>query len=163
VVFKHQLEAAGFSSRCFPELVCVHREHKGYLRTLKWMHESGVSATHQLFRFRPLRSADLAVIAWLLFTLIFGLLGGLFIGIIATVGWILAVATGHTLRRFLVKMEVGYLARLLMASFANSTLIICYFVGRLSGVVVKNRVPHVVQIDRVLTGESHNDRAPFGE
>lgn len=163
IVFKHQLEAAGFSSRCFPELICLHREHKGFIRTLKWMVESGVSATHQLLRFRPLRSADFAAIAWLPFSLVVGLISGYMAGAIAGALWILAISTAHVLRRFELKAELNYLIRLLVASLTNGTLILSYFVGRIVGIFLRNRVPRVVRNERLALDTDVGDVVPFGE
>ena len=141
IVFRHKLEDAGFSSKCLGDLLCLHQEDKGYLRTLSWMIESGISATHQLRRFRPWRFADFAVVGWMTATIVAFAFGGPLLGFAITLSWILLVGSAHVLRRFRFELSPWYFVRFTSACVVNISIIGCYFVGRVLGVLLPNRIP----------------------
>jgi hypothetical protein len=134
VVFEHKFRSAGFISMFMADLICLHREDKGYLRTLSWMIESGISATHQLFRFRPLRGPDIAVAGWVVATVGTGFAFGWFWALGAAGAWLLAVASAHVCRVFRLHRRISYLARFAAACLVNTTIIGCYFLGRFVGI-----------------------------
>jgi GT2 family glycosyltransferase len=140
VLFVHQLHAAGYRSVCIPGLVCIHREHKGLARTLAWMLESGASATHQLLRFRPLRTPDVAFFGGITATVGVWIFAGWPWGAATVAIWLLGVATGHVKRSFLLHASPRYVVRWMAACAANTMLIATYFVGRLVGFVTRNPI-----------------------
>jgi glycosyltransferase involved in cell wall biosynthesis len=143
VVFNHKFHTAGFTSRCLADLTCSHLEDKGYLRTLTWMLESGISATHQLFRFRPLRGPDVAVAGWVVVGVGAGAAFGWTWGLGAAATWLLAVAFAHVCRSFRVCWSPIYLLRFATACVLNTTIIGCYFLGRFVGLVTANGIPRL--------------------
>ncbi len=141
IVFRHKLRDAGYSSKVLGDLLCIHREDKGYVGTLRWMVESGISATHQLRRFRPWRLPDYALIGWIVTSVIVGLVVSWWAGLMLAVGWVVLAGAAHVVQRFRVHAAPAYLARLAVAALVNSTVIGAYFVGRLIGFVTRNHIP----------------------
>jgi glycosyltransferase involved in cell wall biosynthesis len=150
VLFVHQLKTSGTRAVCIPGLVCIHREHKGLARTLAWMFESGVSATHQLLRFRPLRLPDLAFFGGLVTSVLVGLLVDWQWALGTVAVWLLAVSTGHVRRSFLLHGSPRYAVRWIGASVTNAMLIATYFSGRIVGFVTRNPIARTPR--RIDTG-----------
>jgi hypothetical protein len=143
VLFVHQLEASGHRSLCIPGLVCIHHEHKGLGRTLAWMLESGISATHQLLRFRPPRIPDVAFFGGLLATVLVSVLVDWRWGLATLAVWLVGVAAGHVRRSFLLHGTLWYALRWTAACLANVALIATYFLGRIVGFVVPSPIARV--------------------
>jgi hypothetical protein len=146
VLFVHQLKASGHRAVCIPGLVCIHREHKGFARTLAWMFESGVSATHQLLRFRPPRVPDVALFAGLLTCVLVGLLVDWQWAFGAAAAWLLVVSAGHVRRSFLLHGSPLYAVRWTGACVTNTVLIATYFGGRIAGFVTPNPIARTRRI-----------------
>jgi Glycosyl transferase family 2 len=140
VLFVHELEARGYHPTVIPGLVCLHHEDKGLARTLAWMFESGVSATHQLLRFRPIRLPDVALALGAVATVLVSVLVGWPWGVVTLVAWLGAVSTGHVRRSFFVRASPSYAVRWVAACVANTMLLAAYFAGRLCGFVVPNPI-----------------------
>lgn len=146
IVFFAALEATGIATICLPEVVCRHLEDKGFPRTVSWMFESGISATHQLLRFRPPRLPDIAFAASVLTTVCVGGVTSWQIGALAGAGCVAVVATGHVFRAFVPRASKAYSARLVGACVADSALVASYFAGRIAGFATRNRMPKVARI-----------------
>ena len=141
IVFRHKLADKGYRAKLLADLICVHQEDKGFLGTVKWMIESGISATHQLRRFRPLRFPDYSFIGWLALTMVALFWAGWLVALIVTVAWIFVVASGHVYHRFFLHWRPGYLLWFALSCVTNITVIAPYFVGRLIGFFTANQIP----------------------
>ena len=141
IVFRHKLADKGYRAVLLADLICVHQEDKGFLGTVKWMIESGISATHQLRSFRPLRFPDYSFLGWLVLSIAALIWAGWSVAIVVTLAWILVVAAGHVNHRFYLRRRPGYLARFALAGVTNITVIAPYFVGRLIGFFTTNQIP----------------------
>ncbi len=141
ILLLHDLREANLQSACIADLICLHHEDKSYGATLRWLLESGVSATHQVIRFRPIRAPDLLFVAWILGAIAMGFAFGVLAALAWLVGFVIATAVGHLLRSFVVRWSPPYVARLGVAAVANVPIIGAYYVGRLAGFVLPNRVP----------------------
>jgi glycosyltransferase involved in cell wall biosynthesis len=139
VVFNRDLRDAGFTTSCLHDLHVRHLEDKSYVASLLWMFECGISASSQLRRGRPIRSADLAVLGWVLGTLGIARRFGVRSGFVASIGWITAVACAHVARRFSLRSRLPYAARYGGAIAANASLIALYFAGRIVGFAMPGR------------------------
>lgn len=140
ILFLHNLDAAGITSTCLPGLICIHRENKGLKATVAWMFESGVSATHQLLRFRPPRVPDLLLLGGVVVIGVSGVALGKKGALAATFAWLLASSTGHVTRSFVFHAQPRYFVRFVEACTANVLLIGSYFLGRLVGFVSPNGI-----------------------
>ena len=141
IVFRHQLADRGYLAILIPDLICVHNEDKGLLGTIKWMVESGISATHQLRRFRPPRFPDYSFVGWVTLTAFAATWAGWRVATMVTLAWIFMVATGHVRLRFFLRARPTYLARFAAACVTNMVVITPYFIGRLVGFVSTNQIP----------------------
>jgi len=56
----HKLLDRGYSLICIPGLQVEHREDKSLLASVAWLYQSGRGATRQLFRYRLIRTPDIA-------------------------------------------------------------------------------------------------------
>jgi glycosyltransferase involved in cell wall biosynthesis len=66
VAFNYAMTAQGFRAELVPDLLVEHREHKTYMQSVRWLFQSGMGATRQLWRYRRPRPADAAtVFFWL--------------------------------------------------------------------------------------------------
>jgi glycosyltransferase involved in cell wall biosynthesis len=137
VAFNHALEAAGFTSQCLSGVVVMHREDKGYIGSLRWLFQSGVSASDHLRRFRKLRTPDVTFVGALVVPIVSIPLFGTRIGGALTGAYLLAVGGAHLAGKAEIKREPAYFARYGVASLTNATLTTSYLLGRVVGLVVR--------------------------
>jgi hypothetical protein len=140
ILFLHRLDAAGITSTCLPGLVCIHHESKGLGTTIAWMFESGISATHQLLRFRPPRVPDMLLVGGIAVIAASGIALGKKSALVAAGGWLIVSSSGHIARCFTLRAESRYVTRFAAACVINVPLIGSYFLGRFAGLVTPNRI-----------------------
>ncbi len=131
VALGHTLAARGARLVTVDGLYVEHREGKGLLQTLAWLHQSGRGATRQLHRYRELRGPDLATAGWLL-TLGLAAAGRpRHVARWAPAMFTAAVAAGHVTPAF--AWDSGAQWRWPAAVALDATLLTAYFTGRIAG------------------------------
>lgn len=140
IAFNHLLREQGWRTRCVPGLTVVHDEHKSFVASLRWLHQSGEGATRQLARYREIRQPDVAFGAFVL-----SLAAGaglrrrdrrLAFAPLALLG---AMATRHVAGKFSCRRDLSYLARFAAACGVDAVLLASYFAGRVTGLVRRRR------------------------
>jgi glycosyltransferase involved in cell wall biosynthesis len=129
------MEAAGLRIRCIPDLTVEHRESKQFVRSLRWLYQSGIGATRQYRRYRQLRVADVTFGAYwgvAIFSTVIGRRlgrrGAAFaLPIITCVG----IAGAHTATRFDLRKAGPVRASAAIAT--DSAFIAAYLAGRTIG------------------------------
>ena len=134
VALSHALRGAGARLHTVPGLYVEHRDHRTFIETARWLFQSGRGATRQLWRYREVRAADLAL-AGMLGTVGCGLTRrrrGLGAALVPPTIY-LAVASGaHVAFAFACERKRAH--RLLGAALLDMPLLAAYFAGRIAGV-----------------------------
>jgi glycosyltransferase involved in cell wall biosynthesis len=133
----HKLRDQGYRLSCLPNLRVEHREDKSLLRTVAWLYQSGRGATRQFFRYRQVRTPDMAfggALALLVTSRIARSRHPLIARLLLP-AYLLATSERHVRGRFVASGTVGYRARYFSAVVLNTILIAAYFAGRAVGIV----------------------------
>ncbi len=134
VDFNHQLEAKGLNSKTIPNLLVHHQETKSFVKSIKWLFESGIGATRQLIRYRRIRTPDIAYFGFVLVvlsSLIIAMLLKQWFMLSLIFVYPLITSLLHIRSRFYysTSRKSGYLG----AVVTNYFLIISYYLGRSVG------------------------------
>ncbi len=136
VAFNHLMQQSQFRSVAAPELIVLHKEHKTFSQSMRWLYQSGLGAARQLKQFKEVRLPDLTYAAFMLSLLPSVGLGCLvWSGFLATpLLFLLAVSVLHIYTKFIFHPTqiFSYVA----AIMTNCVLLACYFVGRTIGLAI---------------------------
>jgi glycosyltransferase involved in cell wall biosynthesis len=138
IALDHEMTSAGIVSAVVPGLQVEHREHKTFLRELRWLFQSGLGASRQLERYRKIRGPDIAFAAIVLASVLPWLSGRGRAGRLGMpLALLLAISCTHVTSKFEVRRDP---VRFLGAVLADGALLSSYFSGRLAG-HVRLRLP----------------------
>jgi glycosyltransferase involved in cell wall biosynthesis len=142
VDFNHRSLSAGFSSSAIPDLAVEHQEHKSFPRSMFWLYQSGIGATRQLFRFKEIRLPDLAfasTVAAFVLAIVLIWWAKTYLGFVLPLLALFGASFMHLRSKFLLPFEKTL--AIVGSLIVNTTLISCYYTGRLVGpaVLIKNR------------------------
>lgn len=135
VALGYAMEAAGLKVKTLSDLVVEHRETKSYRKSLAWLFESGIGASHQFYEHRQVRLPDLAFVGFIVLVLLAAV-----IPFVTPIAWgyaLLALFFYVSASSFMHLWGKFYLQRTPLRSLAalliNDTLILSYYLGRLVG------------------------------
>jgi hypothetical protein len=131
----HRMGAAGMRATTLPDLLVDHREAKGFVRSVRWLFESGVGASAQLREQRRLRTPDVAfagAVAAVLAAAGLAVTGRVpaRTAPVLPLAYVAVTAGAHLWTRFDVRATP---ARSAAAWACNGALIAGYYAGRLRG------------------------------
>jgi Glycosyl transferase family 2 len=128
------MTAAGLRMRTLTDLLVEHREHKGYLASLRWLTESGSGATRQLLAHRVVRLPDVVAVGF------WGVAAGAAVVQLAggPAAWAIGALAGYVLSASVVlllgRFRLGRTPLAAVGAVATqATLLVAYFAGRLTG------------------------------
>ena len=145
IALNHAMAQAGLIARNLPEVLVEHRENKSFLRSLRWLYQSGIGASRQWARYGEVRVPDLAFV---------GQLTTIGIAVVASRGridrrlawavpcaYLVASSLAHVNRKFEVRGAAG---RFALATLTDALFLGSYFAGRVVGVAacVRDQAEH---------------------
>jgi glycosyltransferase involved in cell wall biosynthesis len=134
----HQMEAANIKVSRVEGLIVEHHETKNYATSMHWLYQSGVGATKQWYEHKVLRIPDMSFIACMLL-IVTGLaaviissfsLPVIVAAVVVIIGFVELVSAMHLRGKFFLRQAP---LRAIVATIANSSLILAYLVGRFVG------------------------------
>ncbi len=137
VDFNNRAINLGVRECCVPGLTVEHQEHKSFPRSMLWLYQSGVGATRQLMRFKAVRLPDLAFAATvgsLIVAVAINIItGNVFLYAVPLLG-VFGASLLHLRGKFYLSLNHGLRSAGALCTYA--LLIVCYYIGRLSGIAV---------------------------
>lgn len=134
IALNHALVAKGYRLRRIDGLLVEHQEDKDLRRSLAWLFQSGVGATRQLWRYRKVRTPDLAALGFVVVAVASGRGRHPRRFVAGVAGYLLAAATLHLSQRF--ELRSGRRGDAVRGILADALLLLAYFLGRVCGLTV---------------------------
>jgi len=135
----YQMAQAKLKSTRAEGLIVEHRENKNYSSSLKWLYVSGIGAMKQYYEHRQLRMPDISFF-FFIFLILFDIslvvldefrAMAILISIILVFLFVTITSTFHLYTKFVFK---GKLIKAVGAVLANDSLLLAYYLGRISGI-----------------------------
>lgn len=150
VALNHLMIESGFRTHSIQDLVVDHKEAKSYIKSLRWLYQSGIGAARQFKRYRKIRLPDIAFIGFL-----FIVLGSMVVAtyihnyflLLSVPIYIFITSALLLLTRFQVHLKDG--VRFILTIFVNSTFIAMYYLGRTIGIFT-TKITHMTEQKNVL-------------
>ena len=129
-----RMKKVGFQVKSISDLVVKHNESKSYIRSLKWLFQSGIGATKLLFKFNKIRIPDLTFFLFVMaaaisFPLYIQFKSILFLSI--PILFVFLTSAFHIYSKFNIKISNLY--SFIWAILLNFPLMFVYFLGRITG------------------------------
>jgi glycosyltransferase involved in cell wall biosynthesis/peptidoglycan/xylan/chitin deacetylase (PgdA/CDA1 family) len=139
VVFNHLMTGGGYKTLSIGSLVVAHRESKTFLRSMRWLYQSGLGAARQFKQFRQVRLPDIAYFGSI-FILIGSIVTALFthnlLVLVLFPLCVLGTSFIHLSTRFHFHMRRAISFGL--AVVVHALFIVCYYAGRTVGIFIAN-------------------------